>query len=113
MTHTPERAVYLQEAIDSFYFRHGPCCAGCDWWRHFNSSVGECSRSAPVPGRERADMLGIYGASLPVPAGHILTARDHHCGDFRDEFDWSSLPLPYRKRIGAPVPNADGGPHDA
>ena len=91
-----------QECLDAFYFRHGPCCAGCDWWRHLNSVVGECHKSAPVSGDERLASLGIDRCSFIPPAGHVLTERGHHCGDFRDSFDWSSLPLPYRKRIGAP-----------
>lgn len=92
-----------QEFIDRFYFAHGPCCAGCDWWRSFDSSTGECLKSAPVSGIERWAVLGIDWCSMPLPSGHIMTKRDHHCGDFKDEFDWQSLPLPYLKRIGAPV----------
>jgi hypothetical protein len=91
-----------QERLDAFYFSNGPCCAGCDWWRSVNSLVGECRRSAPMAGAERFAMLGIAGASLKVGAGHALTRRDYVCGEFKDEFDWSSLPLPYRKRIGEP-----------
>jgi hypothetical protein len=45
-------------------------------------------------------MLGIWGSSLKPDPGHVVTAREHVCGDFKDEFDWSSLPLAYRKRIG-------------
>jgi hypothetical protein len=48
-------------------------------------------------------MLGITGCSLKPLSGHIMTPREHVCGDFKDGFDWLSLPLPYRKRIGAPV----------
>lgn len=89
-----------QEILDSFYFRHGPCCAGCDWWRHINSVSGECTRSAPVSGEARVDMLGISSLSVRPGSGHIMTRRDHHCGDFKDNFDWSSLPLAYRKLVG-------------
>ncbi len=94
-----------QEVIDRFYFAHGPCCAGCDWWRSYNSLIGECHRAKPVSGKERADMLGIFSSSLRLRAGHIMTPREHHCGDFRDLFDWSSLPLAYRKRVGPPMSN--------
>lgn len=90
-----------QESCDAFYWRHRPCCAGCDHWRSINSLAGECTKSAPVSGRERGDMLGIEGCSQRIPAGHIVTRRDYRCGDFQDEFDWSSLPLEYRARIGA------------
>lgn len=58
-------------------------------------------KSAPVSGEERWAMLGMYGSSLNAGAGHIATTRDHHCGDFKDDFDWSSLPLTYRARVGA------------
>jgi hypothetical protein len=90
-----------QENIDQFYWSHGPCCAGCDWWRHFNSLVGECLKSAPVGEHERWAMIGIEYSSLWSGAGHVATPRDHHCGDFRDNFDWSTLPLAYRSRVGA------------
>jgi hypothetical protein len=92
-----------QECLDRFYFSHGKCCAGCDWWRSLSSLVGNCTKSAPVSGKQRWDMLGIDRCSLRPGSGHLVTQRDHVCADFRDQFDWSSLPLPYRKRIGAPV----------
>jgi hypothetical protein len=37
-----------QAIVDAFYKQHGPCCAGCDWWRWHNTLVGECMRTAPV-----------------------------------------------------------------
>ena len=92
-----------QEFLDKFYFAYGPCCAGCDWWRSFNSSVGECLKSNTVSDIERWAMLGLTNVSLQPGSGHIVTKREHHCGGFKDEFDWQSLPLPYRKRVGAPV----------
>lgn len=92
-----------QEFLDSFYFKTGPCCAGCDWWRHLSSKVGDCTKSKPTKGSERWAMLGIDRISMAMPAGHIVTPHDHKCGDFKDEFDWTTLPLPYRKRIGAPI----------
>jgi hypothetical protein len=90
-----------QELLDKFYTKHGPCCAGCDWWHHINSLVGECRRSAPVAATERLAMIGIAWSSLPpAGAGHIMTTREHHCGDFKDDFDWSTLPPWYLRRIG-------------
>lgn len=106
MPHSPPRFAEkadTQEVVDHFYWQHGPCCAGCDWWRHFNSMVGECLKTAPVAEAERWTMIGGTGYSLPTGAGHIATLREHRCGEFKDEFDWASLPLVYRKRIGAPV----------
>lgn len=73
-----------QAIVDAFYKKHGPCCAGCDWWRWYNTVAGECIRSAPVSGTERVAMLGVSGASLAPEAGHIMTRRDHVCGEFRD-----------------------------
>lgn len=92
-----------QELLDRFYTEHGPCCAGCDWWRHLNSVVGECRKSAPVDADQRFDVLNLSYASLRVEAGHILTRREHHCGDFKDEFDWSTLPPHYLRHIGREV----------
>lgn len=89
-----------QRILDQFYAAHGPCCAGCDWWRWLNSVIGECHRSAPVSGRERTAMIGIRVHSQAQETGHIMTPREHVCGDFRDEFDWSSLPAPYLRSIG-------------
>jgi hypothetical protein len=91
-----------QECIDAFYWARGACCAGCDWWRSLNSSIGECTKSAPVAGGERWAMLGVSGCSLHSGAGHVTTSREHVCGEFKDGFDWSSLPLAYRARVGAP-----------
>lgn len=91
-----------QEILDRLYWQKGPCCAGCDWWDHMTSKAGSCTRHAPVSGRERWDMLGISGCSLRLQSGHVVTAAAHHCGDFKDEFDWSSLPLTYQLRVGVP-----------
>ena len=89
-----------QEAADRFYWSHGPCCAGCNWWTRANSAVGECRRSAPVSGAERLVMLGMKFCSLLPGAGHVMTPRSHMCGEFRDDFDWATLPAAYRRRIG-------------
>lgn len=91
---------HKQEVLDAFYTKNGPCCAGCDWWHWTNTLVGECRKSAPVGGAERYAMLGISWTSLPLEAGHVMTRREHRCGDFADTFDWSSLPAAYLRRIG-------------
>lgn len=79
-----------RQYVDAFYWSHGPCCAGCDWWRYLNTVAGQCIRHAPHA------------------EGHPITNRQDHCGDFEDTFDWSSLPLMYRKRVGA-SPTEEGG----
>lgn len=91
-----------QELLDTFYHQNGPCCAGCDWWRSLNSRAGECRRSTMIPGADRPASLGFEGVSFAIGAGHAMTLREHVCGEFKDEFDWSSLPLPYRRRVGDP-----------
>ncbi|GEM_PF-5267418 len=50
-------------------------------------------------------MLGMSWHNYPLKAGHVFTLRDHHCGDFKDDFDWSTLPPHYLRRIGWPPPN--------
>lgn len=89
-----------QESADRFYMQNGPCCAGCDHWQSLGPTVGECTRSAPVSSTERLAMIGIERCSLAPSCGHALTKREHVCGEFSDGFDWSSLPLAYRKKIG-------------
>lgn len=74
-----------QAIVDAFYAKHGPCCAGCDWWRWHNSMAGECSKTVPVAGESRFAMLGISYSSLPLEAGHIMTLRDHVCGEFKND----------------------------
>ena len=41
-------------------------------------------------GSERAGMLGMTRVSANVESGHIMTKRDHHCGEFIDSYDWNS-----------------------
>jgi hypothetical protein len=97
-----------QEFLDRFYFQHGPCCAGCDWWSSISSRAGDCTKSAPVDAATRWAMVGITWCSAPLDPGHVVTPHDHKCGDFKDGFDWTTLPLPYRKRIGQLVRAALG-----
>lgn len=54
-------------------------------------------------------MLGIRVTSLIPEAGHIMTRREHHCGDFKDEFDWTCLPAAYLRKIGRPTPSPGDG----
>lgn len=89
-----------QKVLDAFYFKTGPCCAGCDHWRHAGPTIGECTLSPPVSQEQRLGYLGITSCSMPESAGHVLTKRDDKCGQFRDDFDWSQLPLAYRRSIG-------------
>lgn len=71
-----------QAIIDQFAAEHGPCCAGCDYWRWHNSVVGDCLRTAPVAWHDRVALLGMTGCSAPIGSGHIMTPREHWCGEF-------------------------------
>ena len=74
-----------RDCVDKFYAENGPCCAGCDFWRFHNAGVGDCIKSAPVSSQERHRMLGIQSLSSEAEPGHIMTPREHWCGDFSDE----------------------------
>lgn len=69
--------------IAKFAAAHGRCCAGCDHWNPYNSVAGECTRTAPVGGGvDRVALLGITQTSANIGAGHVLTPRDHSCGEY-------------------------------
>lgn len=74
----------IQSIIDAFAKKHGKCCAGCDHWRWHNSLVGDCIQTVPVSGSERLTFVGMSSISAPVAAGHIVTPRDHCCGQYVD-----------------------------
>lgn len=80
----------VQKAVDKFYIAGGkkPVCAGCDWWRFYGATVGECTKSAPVSAKERLAFIGMESISINVGAGHVITPRHHSCGDFIDTYDW-------------------------
>ncbi len=90
----------LQTYHDEFYAKNGACCSGCDWWKPSTSQYGDCTKSAPeVSGYDRMRSIGITWSSYQFQAGHMITKFDHRCGDFKDDFDWASLGVPYLKRI--------------
>lgn len=73
-----------QEFVDRFYAKHGPCCAGCDFWRWISPLVGECIRFPPNQSHDAMKGLGFDFCSLPRSTAN-LTRRDHVCGEFRDQ----------------------------
>ena len=90
-----------QNLVDKFYqvtMEGRPCCAGCDSWEWINSVVGDCKKSAPVSAEQRMSMLSMHGLSIRADAGHILTKRDHSCGEFSDSYDWSAHVWPVNRR---------------
>lgn len=81
-----------QDHVDNFYLKGDkkPCCAGCDWWQFHNSSVGDCTKSAPVSGLDRVAMIGVDKLNFKAGSGHIMTKREHSCGDFVDTYEWGN-----------------------
>ncbi len=90
-----------QERCDSFYWKHGRCCAGCDHWSSEMGDIGECMSAPPVSGVDVVRSLGIDWCTYTPPPGQPFTKHDHVCGAFKDEFDWSTLTPEYLQRIGA------------
>lgn len=91
----------IQAEHDTFYWKNGKCCAGCDYWRSSDIFLGECLMSKIITAKERLQMIGLENCTMEFEAGHALTKRDYVCGKFKDDFDWSKLSVFYLKRIGA------------
>ena len=96
-----EFAQWYQEKCDRDYWTGGQCCAGCDFWNSEKGYSGECRAAGIVSGREVLASVGIVSWSGPLKPGHPMTHGDHWCGQFRDEFDWSTLDRDYLSRVGA------------
>lgn len=92
---------WYQERCDSFYWKHGRCCAGCDHWASEQGYIGVCTDAPIMPGADVLRSCGIDWSSYVPPPGQPFTRHDHVCGAFKDDFDWSSLDPEYLKRIGA------------
>lgn len=96
-------AADTQECLDRLYWKQGPCCAGCDHWRHLNALVGECCKEGlPNLALGRRRMSLIRGLSNAI-IRNAITARHDHCVSFVDGFPWEAMPLSYLERIGAKV----------
>ena len=92
---------WYQEQCDRLYWQTGPCCAGCDHWRSEMGSLGHCTAAGIVSGDQVMASLGVSFCSYTPPPGFPLTRAEFHCGKFKDEFDWNSLPAEYLAKIGA------------
>ena len=92
---------WYQKRCDEFFWRNGPCCAGCDHWSSEAGDIGECNAAPPVSGQNVIKSLGLDWCSYTPPPGQPFTRREHRCGAFQDSFDWSTLDEPYLKEIGA------------
>ena len=92
-----------QELCDTKYWKNGPCCAGCDHWQSNSSLTGQCSAAGIVSGEDVLRSMGIWFCTyLPAP-DFPYTESDDHCGKFKDDFDWSTLPQDYRRKIGCTI----------
>lgn len=89
-----------QMRADSFYMANGSCCSGCDHWRGMGGTIGECTNSKIISSKDRLRFLGWRNCTLDIGAGHAITRRDYVCGQFKDSFNWESLPVLYLKQIG-------------
>jgi hypothetical protein len=98
-----EFEAWYQEQCDSFYWKNGRCCAGCDHWSSSEAWIGQCMSAPPVSGADVIRSMGINWSSYNPPPGQPYTKRDHVCGAFKDEFDWSTLDESYLRKIGAPL----------
>ena len=96
-----EWADEYQEICDRTYWELGQCCAGCDHWDSYAGNIGECTAAPPVSGVEVMKSLGLRSCSYTPAPGHPCTRADHKCGGFKDDFDWSTLPLSYLAKVGA------------
>lgn len=92
---------WYQERCDTFYWKNGRCCAGCDFWSSSEGYIGECTSAPPVSGEQVIRSLGIDWCSHLPPPGQPFTKHDHVCGAFQDNFDWRTLDAEYLERIGA------------
>lgn len=91
-----------QKRCDTFFWKHGPCCAGCDHWASEMGDIGECMSAPPVSGEQVLRSCGIDWSSHLPPPGQPFTRREHRCGAFQDTFDWSTLDIDYLRAIGFP-----------
>jgi len=89
-----------QKRCDAFFWKNGPCCAGCDYWASEAGDIGECTSAPPVSGTQVLKSLGIDWSSYTPPPGQPFTTREHRCGAFQDTFDWSILGSEYLLSIG-------------
>lgn len=98
-----EFAVWYQEVCDREYWQHGQRCCGCDFWQSEGGRSGRCSAAGIVSGEQVLRSLGVIWTSAwgIEPPGFPYTRKSFWCGKFKDDFDWSTLPLDYQKRIGA------------
>ena len=93
--------LWYQKEMDKLYWKNGPCCAGCDHWMSDKAGLGICGDSKIMSGADVLRSMGITFCSYTPPPGQVHTKAEHHCGRFKDDFDWSTLDPEYLEEIGA------------
>ena len=94
---------WYQEECDRFYWENGRCCAGCDHWGSDAALIGTCAAAGIVSGQQVLASMGLQSCSYTPPPGLPYTNHNFHCGKFRDDFDWLTLPVEYLERISATI----------
>ena len=97
---------WYQEKCDQMYWASGKCCAGCDHWQSDMGNLGYCTAAGIVSGDQVMRSMGITFCSYTPPPGLPMTEAEFYCGEFRDDFDWSTLDREYLAKIGA-IRNGD------
>lgn len=92
---------WYQARCDSRYWTYGQRCSGCDYWASSEGDFGACQHAGIVSGQDVMMSLGLSFCSAPIQPGYPLTNDGHWCANFKDDFDWSSLPKEYLAEIGA------------
>lgn len=92
---------WYQEQCDRLYWARGQCCAGCDHWSSSGGYSGRCAAAGIVSGADVLRSMGVeFSSYMPAP-GFPFSEAHFHCGCFKDDFDWSTLPDDYLDSIGA------------
>lgn len=100
---------WYQKRCDTFFWKNGPCCAGCDHWSSEQGDTGLCTAAPIVSGADVLHSMGITRSSYMPPPGHPYTNHDFVCGAFQDTFDRSSLGQDYLDAIGCNTPLSKKG----
>lgn len=92
---------WYQKRCDSDYWKYGQRCSGCDFWASSEGYTGECQHAGIVSGQDVLRSMGITFSTLLPPPGYPYREASHWCANFKDDFDWSTLPSEYLHEIGA------------
>jgi len=93
---------WYQARCDADYWRFGKRCSGCDYWVSEQGYLGQCQQAGKLSGLDVLKSCGFEHYTGPIPApDYPFTRAWGACVNFKDDFDWSSLPQEYLVEIGA------------